>query len=171
MDCALRNSLMFGGIQKNGWSGKYEIVKTCGLYNPVSDKWKVIADMPRPRHRSTAILSLDSVILVGGYDSLESQTYLTEIDCYSLKTHHWSTFPYPFNPSRSFHPPKSIYPKAGSDRIHMPSLVFANHRMYAIGGYPHESLCHSIDIFDPNGEWISEPVLPISPRDLLLCTY
>jgi hypothetical protein len=160
---------MFGGVQKSTMSGRYEIVKTCGLYNPVTNEWKEIVCMPRRRHRSIAILLHDSVLLVGGYESLEAKQYITEIDRYSLITHDWTSLPYPFNP------PKSTATLSGkiplNETSDMPSLIYTNLRIYAIGGYPNEGICSSIDILDPTSQWTSEPGLPLGRRDMVLTAY
>ena len=84
---------MVGGIQDGHWDGH---VAWFDEYDPISDKWKILPDAPRPRdHVQVAVID-DKLYVAGGRLStarINQVLNLTvkEVDVYDFKSGKWTT--------------------------------------------------------------------------------
>lgn len=130
------------------------------MYNPIKDTWKpLVHNMPRPRYKLLCILIEDRVLVVGGF---RNHRHVEEIDCYSLTTHTWSTFPYVL--------PR--VPSCPATQMQV-GMCYANQRIYALVPLPtvlsyRRYHCYSFEIMNPKAMWTPEFKLPCPMRHTVL---
>ena len=84
---------MVCGIQDGHWDGQ---VAWFDEYDPIADKWKTIADAPRPRDHVQVAVTGNKLYVAGGRLSTARinqvlNTTIKEVDVYDFKSGKWST--------------------------------------------------------------------------------
>jgi len=69
------------------------ITDTATLFNPGTNTFTAVHDMPRERYRHTAVAVGNKVFLLGGTDLSYPEPQIAHVDVFDLSTNTWSTLP------------------------------------------------------------------------------
>jgi len=102
-------------------------------YSPDSDKWEILADMPRIRYRHSSVVAEGKIYLFGGVN--QSDAIVREVDIYDIASNKWSTLSTPFVSASTDHTAFVLDKKiviAGGYLSDMNYLVLANTHYFDI---------------------------------------
>ena len=103
------NILVAGGC-KGTCSETDTGLQTAEIYNPRTDEWSRVADLPVPLHSAKMDLLADVPTLIGGFDGTAENEVIYQ---YNVANAAWNIFPVKLNEGRSspavFQVPQSLF--------------------------------------------------------------
>ena len=87
---------MNGKIYVGGGRRKYRSLRTCEMYDPLTDEWQVMPSLNVPRHSSSMVCYEEALYVVGGMKMRQDRELSVEM--FDFKTNKWkktSTIPVP----------------------------------------------------------------------------
>jgi len=152
---------LFGGSFSSGTDEDEDIYcRTVEAYDPRTDAWQSLRDMPKPLKSMAVAVHGDSAYLVGGYAFDQSELQISsEVMAYNFRTNAWTR-----NYCRASIDAARVY------SFQTTAVPVVNGRAYLIGGFQAESLdtywtSNAFTILNIESQtWQSGPSLP-EPRD------
>ena len=88
--CKNEKIFIAGGFKFNVYKRS---LKTCEVYNILTDEWQFIASLTRPRIRGSMVVVDESILVLGGVTSdwaLLAGKHCDEIECYNPESDEWT---------------------------------------------------------------------------------